>query len=65
MPKKTYKPKNWSEYNKSKVKQGNIFLWLADDISDWWYSKEKTGKKGSSFTYSDRAIELSLVLKHL
>ena len=65
MPKKTYKPKNWTEYNKSKVKQGNIFLWLADDITDWWYPKEKTGKKGSPFTYSDRAIELSLMLKHL
>lgn len=32
-----YKPTNWSSYNQSKVQQGNLFIWISEDIQDWWY----------------------------
>ncbi|MCF6777726.1 hypothetical protein L3V83_14235 [Thiotrichales bacterium 19X7-9] len=37
MAKKHYKPKNWSSYNQTKAKAGNIFLNVSEDINDWWY----------------------------
>ena len=32
-----YKSTNWSSYNQSKVQQGNLFIWISEDIEDWWY----------------------------
>ena len=54
--KNKYHVKNWSEYNKALIKRGSLTLWISDDIGDWWNGEGHD-------TYSDKAIETSLVLK--
>lgn len=61
----TYRVRNWSEYNKSLVQRGNLTVWISEDAIKNWYNLEKTGKKGSSPTYSDLAIEACLMVKML
>ena len=61
-PKKQYKPRVWSKYNKSKVLAGNIFVHFSDDIEEWWYEGKKNGKQGRDKTYSDQTIEFSLLV---
>lgn len=61
----TYRVRNWSEYNKSLVNRGNLTVWISEAAVKHWYNSEKTGKKGSSNTYSDLAIEACLMVKML
>lgn len=61
----SYKPRNWSEYNKAKINSGNIFIYFKDDIKDWWYNTEKNGKKGRNNLYSNHSIELALIVHYL
>lgn len=61
----TYRVRNWSEYNKSLVNRGNLTVWISEEAIKQWYNLEKTGKQGSSNTYSDFAIEACLMLKML
>ncbi|MCF6776038.1 transposase [Thiotrichales bacterium 19X7-9] len=66
MAKKQYKPKNWSSYNRSKIKAGNIFLNISEDINDWWYDKAiEISNTGRPKRYSDRAIEFILTIRYL
>lgn len=66
MAKKQYKPKDWSSYNQSKVKAGNIFLNLSEDINDWWYDKATgVSNTGRPKRYSNRAIEFILTIRCL
>lgn len=63
-PKRLYRVKNWSEYEKSLVQRGSIMFWLADDFEQAWrYAGEK--QRGSQFDYSDKAIEIMLTLKEV
>lgn len=61
----SYKPRNWSEYNKAKINSGNIFIYFKEDIKDWWYSTESNGKKGRNNLYSNQSIELALIVHYL
>ena len=61
----SYKPRNWSEYNKAKINSGNIFIYFKDDIKDWWYNTERNGKKGRNNLYSNQSIELALIVHYL
>ena len=60
-----YKPKNWSSYNESKVKQGNIFIWINEDIEDWWYDQTPQRGRGKSKRYSEQCIECCQTLRFL
>ncbi len=41
-PKKLYRVKNWSEYEKALVQRGSITFWLSDDFEQvWLYAGEK------------------------
>lgn len=60
-----YKPKNWSAYNKSKVQQGNIFIWINEDIEDWWYDQTPQKGRGTSRRYRERCIEYCQTLRFL
>lgn len=53
---------NWGKYNKNLQKRGSISFWIDDNISKWWYSKEKSGR-GRPKHYSDKAIETCLKLR--
>jgi Transposase DDE domain len=54
--KAVYTPRNWSEYNKSLVNPGSLTLWMSPEVLERWCCDEKTGKKGTSHRYSDKAI---------
>jgi hypothetical protein len=63
-PKRLYRVKNWSEYEKALVQRGSIAFWLSEDIEQsWFYNGEK--QRGSQFDYSDKAIEIMLTIKEV
>ena len=62
MVKDKKKIKNWSEYNKSLVARGGFNLWFEEDILDEWYHKEGRVGKGRANIYSDKVIELMVVI---
>ena len=63
-PKKLYRVKNWSEYEKALVQRGSITFWLSDDIEQTWLYIGKK-QRGSQFDYSDKAIEIMLTIKEV
>lgn len=59
-----YKVRNWSKYNKSLVKRGNITLWFnKKSMSKWYHQGEKT--KGAQKIYSIYAIKIMLIFRNL
>jgi hypothetical protein len=63
-PKRLYRVRNWPEYEKALVQRGSIIFWLTDDFEKvWLYAGEK--QRGSQFEYSDKAIEIMLMLKEV
>lgn len=63
MSKKTYRVRNWKEYNQSLVQRGSITLWVSEDILEQWRSPMKTGKRGRPQEYLDAVILCALHLK--
>lgn len=63
--KKSYKVTNWSRYNESLVNRGSITFWFDDDMLAHWQHDNADAKVGRPFTYSDRSIEVLLVLREL
>jgi IS5 family transposase len=54
--KRTYRLRNWSQYNKALVRRGSLTLWLSDEIITQWRETKRTGKRGAPRTYTDTAI---------
>lgn len=54
--KRTYRLRNWSQYNKALVRRGSLTLWVTDDILAQWQNHQRTGRRGTPRTYSDTAI---------
>lgn len=65
MDKKSYRVRNWAEYNKALVNRGNINFWFDEKCLNQWQQTQKTGKKGRPEKYSDVAIHCGLTLKAL
>ncbi len=63
--KKSYRVANWSEYNESLVRRGDITYWFSDDVIDQWEHDNSEVRRGRPFTYSDLAIETLLTLREL
>jgi transposase len=61
----TYRVRNWKEYNKSLVNRGNLTIWISEQALADWYELARSGKRGSSRTYSKLAIEACLMVKML
>ena len=55
--------RNWSEYNKGLKQRGSLTFWISPEVLANWEVKEKTGKPGSTPTYSNQAIVTMLSLK--
>lgn len=53
----------WSEYNKNLKLRGSLTLWFCDDLADIWHPKEKMRGRGKTQTYSEKAIEICLMLR--
>jgi len=54
--KKVYRPKNWSEYNKSLVRRGDLCLWISEEVLSEWHNTDRNGQKGRPQLYSNSAI---------
>lgn len=59
---RTYRIRNWKDYNRSLINRGSITVWFSDESREKW-SAEKTGEKGRPRIYSDEAILCALVIK--
>jgi Transposase DDE domain len=54
--KRTYRLRNWKQYNSALVQRGSLTLWVSDDILALWRNHEKSGERGKPRYYSDTAI---------
>lgn len=63
--KKTYKVRNWKEYNQALVNRGKITVWINDEAQANWKNDVKTHKPGAPIQYSDTAITTCLMFKSL
>lgn len=57
-----YRITNWSAYNKSLVKRGDISVWFDEAILESWFYTGPS-QKGGQYVYSDKCIESLLGLK--
>jgi len=60
-----YKITNWSKYNESLVNRGSITFWFDEETLAHWEHDNAEVKVGRPFTFSDRAIEVLLILREL
>ncbi len=60
--KSQYRVRNWSEYEASLQKRGDLTVWLSDDALDAWRAPS-SGKPGGQRTYADVAIEAALTIR--
>jgi len=63
--KRTYRLRNWKQYNAALVQRGSLTLWVSDDVLTVWRNNEKTGKPGKPRTYSDTAVCCMATLKEV
>lgn len=61
--KQIYRVRNWHEYNAALVKRGSLTVWFDEAALAGWMEPEQSGKRGASWTYSNRAITAVLILK--
>ncbi len=59
----SYRIRNWSEYNAGLQQRGSLTFWISDEVTEHWYNKTQTGKRGASNSYSDLAIATFVTLK--
>ena len=63
--KRTYKVRNWREYNESLVRRGDVTIWFSEDALASWEHPNDVTKVGRPFVYSDTAIECLLTIREL
>jgi len=63
--KRTYRLRNWKQYNAALVQRGSLTLWVSDDVVTAWRYPERTGKPGHPRTYSDTAVFCLATLKEV
>lgn len=63
-PKAQYKVKNWSAYNQGLVERGFVTVWFPVDCDEFWHDRREPGR-GAQFVYSDRAIEVLLLVRQV
>lgn len=56
--KKSYKVRNWHEYNEALKNRGRIDIWVEKGMLEQWYAKQ-SGKRGAQEKYSDLAIRIT------
>lgn len=61
IPKGKYRVTNWSAYNESLRRRGDLTIWIADDVAQNWAAPHRKSRGGHA-RYSDLAIEIYLTL---
>lgn len=64
MDKKSYRVRNWSEYNRALKERGSITFWINKETASEWKAKNEK-KKGRPKTYSEVAIEACVTIRML
>ena len=59
--KKRYRVKNWTGYNESLRKRGDVTVWFAADVSGLWAAPRRKSRGGQA-KYSEMAITMCLTL---
>jgi len=59
IPKAKYRVTNWPEYTESLRQRGDLTIWVADDVAQFW-SAQRRKSRGGQARYSDLAIEICL-----
>lgn len=54
--KRTYRLRNWSQYNKALVQRGSLTVWISEDVLSAWHNQTRTGRRGKPADYTDIAI---------
>lgn len=54
--KRTYRLRNWSQYNKALVGRGSLTLWVSDEVIVQWHERARSGKRGAPRTYTDLTV---------
>lgn len=60
---KSYRIKNWKEYNRSLIHRGSITFWFSEESINKWHPASHTGEKGRPQIYSDDAILSALLVR--
>ena len=63
MSKKTYRVRNWNQYNQALVNRGSVTVWFDEEVIKTWHQTEKTGRRGRPQEYNDLVIRCGLTLK--
>ena len=63
--KRSYRLRNWKQYNAALVQRGSLTLWVSDDVLAAWRETDQTGKPGRPRTYSDTAVLTMATLKEV
>lgn len=61
--KKTYRIRNWSDYNKALVNRGSLTLWVDESSVQGWLNTDLSGRRGASYFYCAAAIECALMVQ--
>ena len=64
-PKKSYRVRNWAEYDASLVNRGSLTIWMSDEATNNWIEEKTPTGRGRQRTYSDLSIEMVLTLKEV
>ena len=62
IPKMKFKVRNWREYDAALRSRGSLTMWVTPEAIDCWAAEPRTTRGGQS-SYSDLAIETSLMLR--
>jgi hypothetical protein len=62
IPKSKYRVTNWSVYNESLRRRGDLTVWITDDVAQSWAAQRRKTRGGQA-RYSDLAIEICLTLR--
>lgn len=54
---------NWAEYDRALVQRGNLTVWFDEEFVRHHWRPAPSGKKGAPMKYSDRAIQVLLMIK--
>jgi hypothetical protein len=54
--KRTYRLRNWKQYNAALVQRGSLTVWVSDEILAQWRQQGKNNQRGKPRFYSDTAI---------
>src|SRR5437762_2915814 len=61
----TYRIRNWAEYDTSLRCRGSLSFWVSQELLENWITKEKSGARGASPSYTDAAIETLAIVQYL